>query len=220
MYRVQDIQTDDISDVSSYYDLLLNNKVDEARTFYEAQDNLKGKVLTADMLNLMLYKIFELQSNYITNVKDFLTNQKESFELDIANLIYMEDWDSNNSYKKNNFVIYDEVIYFALQDCSVGILLSNTSYWLPLSLKGENGSPAMDIVFKGEWNIGVTYQVRDFVNYGLSLYVAKEQNIGKNPITSSKWLKAITLTKTKINVSDTEPLDLKNGDIWFKGTER
>ena len=98
----------------------------------------------------------------------------------------------------------------------INTLPTDNTYWIYLGLKGEQGTPAIDISYKGVWNIATNYVINDMVTYRNELYIVKVENVGVQPIDTTKWFKALDVEKRGMFYGVTEPPELTNGDIWVK----
>lgn len=218
MIRLGNIQIEDYSIRQQYYSLFLDGKIDEARSFLnENLNKLNGKVITADILNLFVDKILELENNYINDVISVLSNKKDELQLNINELIYMSDYSNIAQYDINNFVLYNEEIYFCYNKPSIGTLPTDESYWIYLGLRGENGIPPLGVKYVGKWVESTTYSKNQMVVYENMLYVALSNNEKIIPTNTTYWVCAIdNISYPNFYISETEPSGIKTGQIWLE----
>ena len=217
MFRTQDIQIDDVNLRRQYYDYFLNGNVTQAQALYTSNPQLQGKVINADMLNGLLNGVLGLEGLYDTDVTQFLKNQLNAFQLSINELVYMNTYSPTFDYDINNFVIYNDEIYYCYAKPPIGTLPTNTTYWFKLGLKGKQGNTAISINYQGEWLGANSYNKYDMVTYNNNLYVAISDNTNKIPSTNPTiWLLAIEIIPQIIYVSETEPSGIMEGDVWWK----
>ena len=70
----------------------------------------------------------------------------------------------------------------------LGTLPTNTSYWYPLSIKGERGEAGLGLSFCGYWSSTVAYSKDSAVTYNNSLYASLiDNNTSHTPATNSSY---------------------------------
>lgn len=217
LLRFQDIQIDDKDLKVQYYRNILNGDVDNAQRIYADNPQLKGKCVNAENLNNLLLGILDLERLYDTNVTQFLNDELSNFHININEMIYMQDFNPSTQYNVNNFVLYNDEIYFCVAKPPINTLPTNATYWLYLGLKGEQGASSLGVEYKGIWVSNVTYKPKDMVSYDNDLYVAINGSKGENPSMSpTNWHKSVDMIEQIIYVSETEPSGLIKGDIWIE----
>ena len=159
----------------------------------------------------------KLENNYYTNVENVLSNHLSKYQIDINDLIYLRNYNEETQYNINNFVLYNEEIYYCKNTPPIGINPTNTNYWIYLGLKGEDSYPSLGVKYQGNWSSLKNYNKYDLVIYQNSLYVAKLDNVNKIPdISTNEWSLQMEVENQGIFVSETEPLNLKDGSIWVQ----
>ena len=214
---LQDIHLEDVSLKTQYYNYFLNGEIDNAKQVITSHSSLSSKVLNAENLNNLVNGILELEQNLYTNIDNYLTTKVNQYQISVDELVYMNEFSSTTQYEINNFVLYNDEIYFCKAIPTIGTLPTNTSYWLYLGLKGENGYYASGVLYSGLWDNAINYNIYNMVIYEGLLYVSKTSNVNINPSTDDEtnWLK-LEIEKQSIYFSETEPSNIPIGGIWFK----
>jgi hypothetical protein len=213
---LQDIHLEDVSLKTQYYNYFLNGEIDNAKVIAN-RSSLNSKVLNAENLNNLVNGILELEQNLYTNVDDYLSTKVNQYQISVDELVYMNEFSETTQYEINNFVLYNDKIYFCKANPTIGTLPTNTTYWLCLGLKGENGYYASGVLYKGLWDSAINYVSYNMIIYEGLLYVSKTNNTNINPSTDdgTNWYK-LEIEKQSIYFSETEPNDIPIGGIWFK----
>lgn len=216
--RVQDVSLDDITLRTNYYSYWQSGNISSAKNLINNNPQLRGKVLDSETLNQFVNSVLGLEENYFVDFEDVLREDREIFQLKIDDLVYVGIYDGINIlYKKDNFVIYNEELYFCIKDNpTVGILPTDTEYWLYLGSKGETGTVPLGVKFLGTWNPEIIYYTKDMVLYDNKLYVAIDSSLGAVPTDDTKWMVGVDNEPQHIYVSETEPENLQYGSIWLK----
>lgn len=217
LYRIQDIQLEDLALKSDYYNRVFNGDINGAKSLIKASPQLEGKVLDSNILNKYVDSILYLESLYYENVEDVLNLKDTEFNMSIDELIYMTIYNPFGKYEKNNFVSYNDEIYYCLKDPLIGTSPDNSEYWLYLGLKGEKAYPLMGINYRGEYDPEKIYYKFDMVMYEQNLYVAKKVTILNTGVKDEEfWYLAVKTGGQGIFVSETEPLKMIVGQLWLK----
>ena len=214
--RLQDIQLSDLTLKSQYYNYFFNGQINEAKTLVTNNIQLSGKVINADMLNLIINKISEIQQLFFTDVIDVLSQQNNNYQISIDELIYMSTFDNTIQYEINNFVLYNDNIYYCYSKPTIGTLPTNTAYWVYLGLQGDTGNPALGVNYVGIWNNTTNYTKNQMVVYNEMLYIALQSNSNIQPTNTTYWIPSVSIEYQNIFVSETEPSNIKEGNIWIE----
>lgn len=215
IYRLQDIQVDDVALKTEYYTKFLNGDISGAQAIYNANPQLKTKVLEQNMLNSLLNGILGLEGLYDTDVTQFLSDELNRFQININELIYMDDYSPTIQYEVNNFVLYNNSVYYCFNMPPIGTVPTNVTYWLNLDLKGVKGDETLSVVYKGGWLPAIDYKKFDMVVYNNNLYVARVDNKAISPTVNATWLLAVEMMPIPIIVSAVDPV-LTEGSIWLR----
>lgn len=215
--KLQDLRLENAQLRQDYYNYFISGDIASALQILSDNPSLASQVMNAENLNQYVSAILELENLYDTNATKFLASGVSTYQLNIDNLIYIQNFSATVQYTVNNFVLYNNDIYYCYNTPTIGTLPTNTAYWKFLGLSGEDGVPSLNVNYQGAWNSAQTYTQKDMVVYQNNLYVAIGTSINKNPVTSPQdWYLAVTMIKAKIYVSKEEPPNLGVGDIWVR----
>ena len=214
--RLEDINIDEITFKQQYYSLFINGNIEDAKKLIEDNEELKFKVINAENLNKIIEHILYLENNYFNGVEDILENHLEKYQIDINDLIYLRDYNSKTQYEVNNFVSYNDEIYYCFKRPSIGTLPTNETYWIYLGLHGEDSRIGLGVKYQGNWSSSKTYNKYDMVVYSNQLFVAKENNLNKIPTISTEWSLQMAVEEQGIFVSEEEPPNIQHGNIWIQ----
>ena len=212
--RLQDIQIGNESLLATYRSYFANRYVNEAHNLINT-NILKSYVLQAEWMNAVKTKIEDLEEHKDIEIDQKLNNANTEFQFNINELLYMQEYNNIIQYYKNNFVLYNNKVYFCIQN-SLGNLPTNTSYWLDVGLIGKKGQYGLGVNYCGLWNEETQYNKYDLIYYENNLYVALADNVGKIPNLNktSKYLNDL------LYLDDTFYLgEEKDGEFWFLLTD-
>lgn len=215
--RLEDININEVTLKQQYYNSFINGNIDDAHKLIEDNPNLKFKVINAENLNKIVEHILSLENNYFEGVENVLENHLSKYQIDINDLIYLREYNSNTQYEINNFVSYNNEIYYCFKTPpNKGVLPTNTKYWIYLGLHGEDSRISLGVKYQGNWNSSKIYNQYDMVVYQNQLFVAKENNSNKIPTISTEWSLQMSVEEQGIFVSEEEPPTIKQGNIWVQ----
>ena len=213
----QDIQIPDVSIRDRFRSFCLQGDFTSALqllTTNEAQ--LHGKAYIADTINIICNGVLELESRFNNGVLIYLSTLVNQWQVLIDNMRKRGNWTANDEYKKNNFVVYQDEVYMALQDVPVSTLPTNATYWLKITIRGDDGANGLNVVMKYAWDEYLTYNVNDLVTYENNIYVCVKSNKSVKPNSdSTSWIPFIHVEVGKINVGINPPNTDVVGTIWF-----
>lgn len=193
----------------------------EALNVLASNPQLDLKAVTADNLNELSERVYGLENVYYTEVEDYLSNLLQSMQTQVNNLSNQNQYSATQQYYPNNFVYYNDEVYFCVQEPPVGTLPTNTTYWLYLGLLGITGKGGISgLTFTGEWNSGTTYKANDVTYVGTTFYYALQGSTGQQPTggeTDVYWGILFSVTPQQVVVNATQPT-LNTNDIWFQVT--
>lgn len=214
--KLEDINLNEVTFRQQYYDYFVNGNIDQAHQLIEDNQDLKFKVINAENLNKIVEHILSLENGYFDNVDNILDNHLSKYQIDINDLIYLKEYNETYQYEINNFCIYNNDIYYCFKRPPIGTLPTESTYWLYLGLKGEDARISLGVKYQGNWNSSKIYNKYDMVVYQNQLFVAKENNSGENPISSEKWSLQMYVEEQGIFVSEEEPPNIKQSNIWIQ----
>lgn len=216
-YRYQDIQVPDVTIRQEFENYMSQGQYAQALALLTSNaEQLSGKAFVADLVNALSNGILTLEQLFETNVVEFLDSLETDNQDLIDSLIKIGIWNINNSYSQNNFVVYNNLIYFCIKDTPANTQISDTEYWLQLGLKGATGAPGLDVVLRYNWSPTATYQVNDVVVYNNNFYVCIVQNQNILPTLTNYWQPFIDLNKAEIFVGNSTPVEYGDNTIWFQ----
>lgn len=162
-----------------------------------------------------------LQNLYYNAVEVKLSEDEQLFQTMLNNYINKKTYSSTTTYEMYNFVIYNNQIYMCLKQ-SKGNAPTNTTYWVLIGLRGEDGATGINnLSLQNNWVGTKTYAKNDVVAYSNVLYVALKANTAVRPDSSTAtWQVFMTFPRAKVIVSEEEPTDaqLEVGGQWWKVT--
>ena len=178
---------------------------------------LQGKAFIANLINTISAGISELENKYNTAVPLFLSSLSAQYSSLINNFVSKGTWSNTVEYEPYNFVVYNNDVYMCIGNSPTGTVPTDTTYWLFLGLRGEEGAHGVDVNMRYQWNGTDTYNVNDLVVYGTNIYVALVQNTGVTPGTDdSTWGIFLVSTPCQIYVGTTAPAYPVQNTVWFE----
>lgn len=213
----QDIQIPDVTLRQQFRQYIQTGQYAQALAILTNNaDQLKGKVYIADTINTIINGVVNLQERYNTGVTVYLADLLTQFNILVDNLKRKGTWQSTVQYTPYNFVVYNNEVYMCIAKPSIGTLPTDTTYWLYLGLRGQQGDPGIDVNMTFDWNSGKPYQPNDLVVYQGNIYCAKIANTGIVPIDEDTWGLFLLLGEGKINVGVNPPDKPARDMIWFQ----
>lgn len=215
--KLQDINIGEVKLKEKYYNEFINGNINEANKIINNNPELKFKVINSENLNALINGIMMLENNYYNNVDNILNDHLTKYQFDIDELIYLKEYKQNEQYEINNFVSYNGDIYYCKLKPNIGTLPTDTTYWIKLGLKGEDGLVSLGVVYKGNWSSAISYNKYDAIVYQNNMYVAKKDNFNANPISDTlSWSLQMHVEEQGIYVSNIAPPNIKQGNIWIQ----
>lgn len=217
-YHYQDIQISDATLQKQFQQYYSNSQYIQALQLLEDNsDQLAGKAFIADTINTIISGVTELENNFITNGPVFLSNLALQYSTLINNFKKIGNYNVGVQYYPYNFVLLNQQIYMCIQQPPIGTSPTNTTYWLYLGLRGENGVPGVNVVMKYNWNSQANYQMNDLVVYNNNIYVALQANTNVIPGTDeTTWLLFLAYNLGEITVGTIAPTEYVQNTIWFQ----
>lgn len=213
----QDIQIPDVTLRQQFRQYMQTGQYAQALAILTNNaDQLKGKAYIADTINTIVNGVVNLQERYNTGVTVYLADLLTQFNTLVDNLRRKGTWQSTVQYTPYNFVVYNNEVYMCIAKPSIGTLPTDTTYWLYLGLRGQQGDPGIDVNMTFDWNSGKPYQPNDLVVYQGNIYCAKIANTGVLPTDTNTWTLFLLLGEGKINVGVNPPDKPTRDMIWFQ----
>lgn len=183
--RLQDVQIGDVDLIETYRNTFDNTSIETAQELINT-NTLRSYVLQSEWMNDVKGRIEDLEEYKVTECDDVFVDKTEEFQFHIDEFEYIDEYSSSTQYYKNNFVLYNDEIYFCIKD-SLNNLPTNTTYWLKIGLIGENGQYSLGVAYKGDWHDSTQYYKYDLVLFSNNIYVAKQDNINSQPTSTTNW---------------------------------
>lgn len=218
--RHQDIQIDDVNIRTQFQNYMMVGQYQQAINLLATNSaQLDSKAYVANIINTIVTGVLTLENYFNTGVTVFLSSLATHYQFLIDNLKHMQEWNNAIEYHTYNFVVYNEQVYMALQDAPVGTLPTNTTYWLYLGLRGEDGAPGVDLTMEYNWDSNTIYQPNDLVVYNDAIYVnlTSISGPGTDPINNpDAWLLFLQPVKTGIAIGTNAPEGIVGNQVWFR----
>lgn len=212
----QDIQTFDVSLRNQFLEYWLAGQYTQAFNLL-SQEQLNTKAFVASCYNLVAQAIVKLQTQYDTDVPEYLISMLHMLNIRIGLLNYRGVYKEGTVYGVGNFVKKnDNEIYLCVQFDPNDI--ANPYRWYKVGLVGDTGAYGIDTVYRGEWSANATYTQRDLVYYNQAMYYCNgNAPVGVAPDSSNYWDYFLNLQLASILIGTTRPADSNyNGAIWLK----
>lgn len=217
------VQTFDLkSDVSSsvypnwkqFNTYIANGQFTNATTLLQSNSELQQCIIDSIYMNKLTKTVEEIQDLFLNQIQTYIHET----------VIHKGEWSDRIKYTKYNFVTYE--IYGGKQtfeclsnDTPIGTPPTNTTYWIPRTIKGEQGASGTGFTPRGVWSEYITYYKDDLVSLNNVLWVAKEDNIGQAPSNSSSvWYSVMSLNFlfSELKVQNEEIDAIMNGSAPLK----
>jgi len=207
--------------VTGYQEAMRNGDYASAQQYFNQITNGSQKILDAEKINTLMQTCVAIQRFYSTDIEPYLNTKQTEWEGIINRFSYLGDYSLTVNYKKNNFVTSNvngyPQLFLCINDAPAGTTVTNTNYWQPLTLRGEQGASGATLTFRYTWDSTQTYYVQDVVVYNNIIWVAKAQSTNQTPnISSSYWDLLYTVSQDTYPFSSTTPTVTTVGDLWFE----
>ena len=178
------------------------------------------KIIKATDVNKWTQAILALERFYISDIEPYIQQQQEDWQAIVDQFSYHGEWASGTTYVTNNFVSYTSggvtMLYIATGNPPTGTNPTNTTYWRPLTIRGQQGQSGTGLAYRESWDVGTQYNANDAVSYEGALWMALQANQNITPGTNaSYWQKVVGFEATTYPIQDTEPTNLEAGSLWF-----
>ena len=206
--RLQDVQLGDEDVMETFRSDFATDNIAYAQNKINTP-KLKSYVLNAEWMNALKTKIEALEEPKETQIDQELDDRNIEFQTNVDRLLYVQGYNSSTQYYKNNFVLYNNKIYYCLNDAK-GKTPTNTGYWVELGLKGDKGQYGLGVNYRGEWNSSTSYNKYDLVYYNNKLYVAKSNNQNQTPTEFEEYLGNLLYVTENLYLGE-----VREDDYWF-----
>lgn len=216
-----DILSTDGALIKEYKDAVSSGNQTVAMQKLQQIPAYRRKLLTAEDLNKFADAVVALERFYGTDITSYVNTKQSQWQSILNQFTYKGNFSSSYIYQRNNYVTFgvgsDKNLYIALQDVPQGIVPTNPTYWRKFSVKGIPGEPGIGISFSGEWEANISYILDNCVQYDGSLWIALQSSTNQIPVDGGSYWKKITdIGQAGYPLSQNQPSDQKQNDLWFK----
>ena len=164
--------------------------------------SLQHYIISEERMNLFGDILINMQKFFTEDVEPYIEDKKLEFQAEVDKLVARGEWQPNTQYFKKNIVTSGGVGFIAKLD-SINQSPPSATYWSKIADKGEKGDPSLNINFKGEYDIAMSYVMGDAVTFGGFWYYAKQNTKGNPPTNATYW----EIQTNQTLVSDVQPFD-------------
>ena len=212
-----DINVTNLSLANQYYDLYKSGNIAAATALLEANPSLKSSFIGASTLNPLVDAIKAIEHFYSEDVQQYLINIVKD----------KGDYSTTTKYAKYNVVGYyhngaTESYICLNSDTPIGTVPTNSTFWRPLTLRGEQGVAGIGLSPYGSWNPVIIYPADAMVAYDNSLWGSIIQNVNVTPsdTANTTWYKIIAFSPELLMFTDNVTnkkykLNINNGTVHF-----
>ena len=192
-----------------------------AQAYLAQLTNSNQKILDAEKINTLLDTCVALERFYDSDIAPYIATLQANWEAVVNQFDYKGDWNSTTTYNKNNLVTatVDGVygLYLCIANSALNIVVTNTTYWRPLTVRGEQGESGTTMSFRFAWDSSETYYVNDAVSYNDALWICIAQNNNQAPADNSVYWSLIYRSSQEIYPFGTQqPTGLTTGSLWLE----
>jgi hypothetical protein len=194
-----DITLSSLPLAKQYYAKYNSGDIAGANKILEDNPTLKYSQISASTLNPIVDAIKALELFYTQDVQQYL--------VDIV--VYKGDFSASVKYSKYNTVKFVhnsalETFMCISNTTAIGTLPTDSSYWIPLTMRGEQGTAGVGLTAKGEWNSISTYPIDSLVAYNNALWGSKVANTAIVPTreASATWYIVIEFSSEYATYTD------------------
>lgn len=179
---MNDISESTLTAATAYNTYINQGNFEAAEKVRNDNPALEKCLFNADKHNKLLDAIMAMETLFSNDIHTYIR--------DIIK--YRGLYSSTTSYKKYNVVTYviEDVPnpFIAIADVPLKTPPTNTTYWQPLAIKGDQGISGIGLSPRGQWKPTVTYYKDDLVTHGDKWYVANSNlSAGIEPSTTSEF---------------------------------
>lgn len=209
--KFQDPNLSSMSLINEYYKYFDSGNIQAANDLLNDNPLLKRMIINAENLNRLRDAIISLQRYYLDDIENYLINIVK----------FKGDYNELSKYTKYDVVSYshnDATEYYMgkIVNIPIGTLPTNKDYFVPLTLRGQQGISGTGLTPRGAWINTIQYYKDDCVSYNNALWSAKKDNLGQTPQSQSDYWDFLMKLENKITISNTEPTDLTSDDWWYQ----
>lgn len=200
--------------INQYYTYMEAGNLSGAAEILGNNPSLKTAILNAERLNMMRDGLIAVQRYYLNDVQQYLVEIVKN----------KGEWNSGTKYTKYDVVFYpvaggDQCFMATSTDIPIGTIPTDTSYWIPLTMRGEQGPSGIGMTPRGTWQASTSYSQYDVVSYDDQLWYALQANTGQTPYTGSSYWAKFFLIPNYIVSNQSQPQNQDTGSIWIQELE-
>lgn len=208
--KFQDPSISQLAVIQQYKKLYSEGKITEAVTLLEENPDLKHCIINAENLNKLRDAIISMQRYYLKDVQAYLMNLVK----------WKGAWEDSESYNKYDVVSYArkdvvETFMAVVNDVPIGTTPINLEYWVPITLRGEQGVSGTGLSGRGNWNENTQYYVDDWVAHNSTIWAASNDNFNSEPYDGSPDWYPVIRDQQHYVISKDEPIVQYTNDIWY-----
>lgn len=211
----------DAAAINGYQAAMRNGDMSTAQSYLAQLTNGNQKILDAEKINTLLDTCVALERFYSSDIAPYISGLQTNWENVVNQFSYKGDWNNVTTYQKNNFVTanVDGVygLYLCIANSAYNIVVTNTSYWRPLTVRGTQGASGTTMSFRFNWSSSETYYVDDVVTYNDAVWSCIAQNNNQAPTNNSAYWVLIYRSSQQIYPFGTvQPTGLTTGSLWLE----
>lgn len=177
----------------------------------EKNPDLRRCILNAENMNKLRDAIISIQRYYMDDVQEYLVNI----------IKWKGEFSSTARYTKYNVVSYTrkdaiETFMAIVTDIPIGTLPTNPDYWVPITLRGEQGASGTGLSGRGNWKSTAQYYVDDWVAHNGTIWAASKENFNSEPYDGSPDWYAVIRDQQHYVISKDQPTAQYTNDIWYE----
>lgn len=200
--------------INQYYSKFQSGDIAGAAQILEDNPSLKTAILNAERLNKLRDGLIAVQRYYMDDVQEYLVEIVKN----------KGDWNNQTKYTKYDVVFYpiegaEQAFMGISTEIPIGTLPTDQTYWVPLTMRGEQGASGIGLTPRGVWQSSVSYSQYDVVSYDDSLWYALQANSGQTPYSGSQYWEKFFLIPNYIVSSQSQPSNQDIGSIWVQELE-
>lgn len=216
-----DMAINDASAINGYQEAMRNGDYASAQSYFSQITNGNQKILDATKINTFIDTCVALQRFYRTDIEPYINNKQTAWQNEINKFSYLGEYSSSASYIKNNFVTATvngvKQVFICIANAPAGTLVTNTTYWRQLTIRGLQGPSGEGLAFRFTWDSSQIYYPQDIVTYGDSIWCCLAQNSNQTPYEGSSYWRLIHSPIQDIYpFSQTQPSGTQVGSLWFQ----
>ena len=209
--KFQDVTSANKALVLQYYTYKEAGNDAAATDLLNTNPALKDTIVTAEMIQYIYDMNVSQQRFYLNDVQTYLVNL-------VKPKGYFSETTKYTKYDTVQYTVNGAIQSYmgAKVDIPIGTLPTNTTYFNPITLRGEKGASGTGLSVRGVWNSLDQYYVNDCVSWNNAMWYAVMENTNSAPNDlSENWKKFADLPRFAI-ASDTQPAAQNIGDEWHQ----